>query len=198
LIEIAERVAEGRADGRERQMARTAAMGAGWHPDPRTRHARGPAKATVFWALARRPYEAALNAASYALSCEATFPVTNWGEVSKGQTGQERVVNHEARRAPVRSAHASLLRCIFANPFRPLPSFAASLLAGQDQVVVRLAQATYDERLWPSGYLDPARLAVLADALEENGADADLLDHHRDPGPHVRGCFVIDLLTGRK
>jgi len=41
-----------------------------------------------------------------------------------------------------------------------------------------------------------ARLAVLTDALEEGGAAADLLAHLRGPGPHVRGCFVIDALLG--
>src|SRR4051812_32439749 len=68
LMEVAERVAEGTADEGERRTPRAAAMRAGWHPDQITRHARGPAKAAVFRALARRPFEAALNAASYALS----------------------------------------------------------------------------------------------------------------------------------
>jgi hypothetical protein len=39
---------------------------------------------------------------------------------------------------------------------------------------------------------------VLADALEEAGADAALLDHLRGPAPHVRGCHVVDLLTSRE
>ena len=50
----------------------------------------------------------------------------------------------------------------------------------------------------PTGRLDATSLAVLADALEEAGAtDADLLNHLRGPGPHVRGCWVIDLLLGK-
>jgi pSer/pThr/pTyr-binding forkhead associated (FHA) protein len=41
-------------------------------------------------------------------------------------------------------------------------------------------------------------LPVLADALEEAGcSDAELLGHLRGPGPHVRGCWAVDLLTGR-
>ena len=48
-------------------------------------------------------------------------------------------------------------------------------------------------------FLDNARLAVLADALEESGcADAALLGHLRSGGDHYRGCFAIDLLTGRQ
>jgi hypothetical protein len=47
--------------------------------------------------------------------------------------------------------------------------------------------------------LDRVRLAVLADALEEAGcADANLLGHLRGPGPHVRGCFALDLLLGKQ
>jgi hypothetical protein len=65
--------------------------------------------------------------------------------------------------------------------------------------LVALAQAAYDQRELPAGTLDPTRLAVLADALEEAGCDqADLLSHLRDPGPHVRGCWVIDLLLGKE
>jgi hypothetical protein len=59
--------------------------------------------------------------------------------------------------------------------------------------VVCLAQATYDNRTMPAGTLDPARLAVLADALEEAGCqDAEILGHLRGAGPHVRGCFLVD------
>ncbi len=43
------------------------------------------------------------------------------------------------------------------------------------------------------------RLALLADALEDAGCtDADILAHCRGPGPHVRGCWVVDLLLGKK
>ena len=50
----------------------------------------------------------------------------------------------------------------------------------------------------PAGTLDPHRLAVLADALEEAGCtDPDILGHLRDPGPHYRGCHVLDLILGR-
>jgi hypothetical protein len=64
--------------------------------------------------------------------------------------------------------------------------------------VPRLARAAYEERHLPPGRLDAARLAVLADALEEAGcADAGLLDHLRGLGPHVRGCWAVDLAFGR-
>jgi hypothetical protein len=93
---------------------------------------------------------------------------------------------------------AFLLRCIFGNPFRPV-TISPAALAWNDAVIVRLAQAAYEERLLPAGTLDNGRLAVLADALEEAGCtDADILGHLRGPGPHVRGCWAVDLILGKK
>jgi hypothetical protein len=96
-----------------------------------------------------------------------------------------------------RHAQADLLRCLFGNPFRPPPPLAPSLLTSNGVVVRRLAEQTYEHRLLPSGHLDPQRLAVLADALEEAGADAELIAHIRDPGPHYRGCRAVDLVLER-
>jgi hypothetical protein len=88
-----------------------------------------------------------------------------------------------------------LARDIFGNPFRP----ASVEPEWITPTITNLATAAYDERVLPSGELDPARLAVLADALEEAGCDnADILSHLRSPGPHVRGCWVVDLLLGKE
>jgi hypothetical protein len=58
--------------------------------------------------------------------------------------------------------------------------------------VKQLAESIYQERAFD-------RLPILADALEEVGCtDAAILEHCRGPGPHVRGCWVVDLLTGRQ
>jgi hypothetical protein len=81
-----------------------------------------------------------------------------------------------------------LLRCLFGNPFRPV----AFALAWRTPTVVALAQAAYDERAFD-------RLPILADALEDAGcADAAILGHCRSPGPHVRGCWVVDLILGKQ
>ena len=94
---------------------------------------------------------------------------------------------------------ALLLRDIFGNPFRPPPPLPPAVLARNDGTVRRLAEGIYGERRMPEGTLDPARLGVLADALEEAGCDnADTLAHCRQPGPHVRGCWVMDLLLGKE
>jgi hypothetical protein len=94
------------------------------------------------------------------------------------------------------SGHA-LLRDIFA-PFRRRPA-RRRIIAAPDATVAAMARAAYDERCLPGGELDPVRLAVLADALEEAGcADDALLSHLRSPGPHVRGCWPLDLALALK
>jgi hypothetical protein len=88
-----------------------------------------------------------------------------------------------------------LLLDIFGNPFRPTTVSPA----WQTPTVVALAQAAYSNRILPAETLDHARLAVLADALEDAGCtDAEQLGHLRGPGPHVRGCWVVDLLLGKQ
>jgi hypothetical protein len=85
----------------------------------------------------------------------------------------------------------SLMRDIFGNPFRPVQLESSWLTSN----VVGLARAAHEERVLPAGTLEPDRLAILADALEDAGCtNADILSHLRGPGPHVRGCWVVDLL----
>jgi hypothetical protein len=92
---------------------------------------------------------------------------------------------------------AGIVRDLWGNPFRPVV-VEPGWLSWNEATVPRLAQAAYEGRQLPQGYLDTARLAVLADALEEAGcADPHLLAHLRSPGPHVRGCFAVDALLGR-
>ena len=94
---------------------------------------------------------------------------------------------------------ALLLRDIFGNPFRPSPPLPAAILVWNDGTIRRLAEGIYEERQMPERTLDTARLAVLADALEEAGCDnAEILSHCREPGPHVRGCWPLDLVLGKE
>jgi hypothetical protein len=94
----------------------------------------------------------------------------------------------------VANRHRSgILRDIF-NPFHPTTLAPACLTPD----VLSLAHAAYDERELPSGHIDPVRLNVLADALEDAGcADNAILSHLRSPGPHVRGCWALDLILGK-
>ncbi len=92
------------------------------------------------------------------------------------------------------AALAPLVREIFGGPPRP-PGVEPSWLT---PAVRSLAPLAYGERELPSGHLDNARLAVLSDALEEAGCtDEAILSHLRSPGPHVRGCWALDLILGK-
>jgi hypothetical protein len=85
-----------------------------------------------------------------------------------------------------------LLRCVFGNPFCQSAVLDPAWLVWGNGTVSQLAQAIYDDRAFD-------RMPILADALEEAGcADADILGHCRGPDPHVRGCWVIDLLLGKE
>lgn len=98
------------------------------------------------------------------------------------------------RKPLVNDADVRRLLCeVFGNPFRPV----AVERRWKTRTTVSLAQAAYDERLLPSGHLDPARLGVLSDALEEAGATGEVLAHLRSAGPHVRGCWALDLILGK-
>jgi hypothetical protein len=101
--------------------------------------------------------------------------------------------------APVaaeRAAQVALLHCIFGNPFRPQRPVDPRWLAWNDGTLQRLAEAAYEDRELPSGRLDNARQAILADALEDAGcAETDILGHLRQQGAvHVRGCWAVDLV----
>lgn len=85
-------------------------------------------------------------------------------------------------------AQAGLMRDIFGNPFRSVAPDLPSLTP----TVVQLAQIIYDDRAFE-------RMPELADALSQAGCtNATILDHFRGPGPHVRGCWVVDLLLGKE
>ncbi|HEY1192447.1 MAG TPA: hypothetical protein VGE74_32790 [Gemmata sp.] len=84
-------------------------------------------------------------------------------------------------------AQTELLRDIFGNPFRPV-TFLPEWRTG---TAVALALQVYESR-------DFSAMPILADALQDAGCDsADILDHCRGPGPHVRGCWVVDLVLGK-
>jgi hypothetical protein len=107
----------------------------------------------------------------------------------------QNAVAYRRVRADELAAQCRLLRDVVGNPFRPTPTLEPHLLTPDIQA---LAYGAYDHRLLPSGHLDPARLAVLSDALEEAGcADSELLAHLRSPGPHIRGCFAVDAILGK-
>jgi hypothetical protein len=87
-----------------------------------------------------------------------------------------------------------VIREIFGNPFRRNGPHAKVLTS----TILGLASCAYQERVMPRGELDPICLGVLADALEEAGATAELVEHLRTPGLHWRGCWVVDRILGKE
>jgi hypothetical protein len=81
------------------------------------------------------------------------------------------------------------------DAFGPLPFRAVRLdrawLHWNGGAVARTAHAIYAERAFE-------HLPILADALEDAGCrDADVLGHLRGPGPHARGCWIVDLILSK-
>jgi hypothetical protein len=89
-----------------------------------------------------------------------------------------------------RRAQAELLRDVAGDPLRP-SRFDSIWLEWQGGLVLDAARGIYEGRRFEE-------LPILADALEEAGCtDAGLLAHLRGPGPHVRGCWALDLVLGK-
>jgi hypothetical protein len=153
--------------------------------------ARKAARAVVmaidepYWEL--RAAHAALNAVEEREGFVFGAAVNISGAVVCNNTTQDK---YEVTKA----TQSALLRDVMGNPFCPVRLDSSLVTPG----ALSLAQAAYAERALPSGHLDLSRLAVLSDALEEAGCtDAAILSHLRSAGPHVRGCWALDLILGR-
>jgi hypothetical protein len=187
-LEVAEQLADGLADGRERKAARTLALQAPWvgppeMPDSEVRHARGSAKQAVYKALERKADDAARWAAAnasgaaamYAWNRQQPVPPADWERVYAGLRGAEK------------AAQCAWLRDLFGDLFRQI-AVDVAWLAWNGGTVPKVAEAIYAGRAFE-------RLPILADALEDAGCDsADLLEHCRSGGEHVRGCWAVDLV----
>ncbi|HEV2969863.1 MAG TPA: hypothetical protein VGY55_07730 [Pirellulales bacterium] len=106
----------------------------------------------------------------------------------KGSTGYRAPQRRRGRTvlAAERKTQAALLRDIFGSPFHPV----TSARSWRTLEVVRLAQTIYDDRAF-------ARMPELGGALERADCrDRPMLAHCRQPGQHVRGCWVVDLVLG--
>ena len=83
---------------------------------------------------------------------------------------------------------AGFLRDIFGNPFNPAPFDAR----WATPAVAEFARTIYDDRAYD-------RMFELAGALEKAGCtSAEALEHCRSGREHVRGCWVVDLILGKK
>ena len=79
-------------------------------------------------------------------------------------------------------------RDIFGNPFRPV-AFDPRWRTVDS---VDLARVIYEQRAFE-------KMPVLGDALIDAGCeDEQVITHCRGDGPHVRGCWVVDLVLGKE
>jgi hypothetical protein len=88
-----------------------------------------------------------------------------------------------------RQAQYPLFRDIFGNPFRPV----AFDPAWRTDTTVAVARQVYESREFGA-------MPILADALQDAGCENQtILNHCRDANqPHVRGCWVVDLVLGKE
>ena len=185
-VEVAERLADDQATPKEVNRAATAAIEAWRAADLRTYdgeyrravEARG-------WLLederiAAQAAACVLNNLWKSFSCRGMF------YQGPDTTGLAQTIYPARRRV-----QADAVRCIFGNPYRPVV-VEPHWLAWNDGTLKQLARSIYDDRSWDN-------LPILADALEDAGCTReDILAHCRGPGPHTRGCHVVDLLLAKE
>lgn len=106
-------------------------------------------------------------------------------QLATQRAGKTRQTRSEATRTAA-AALCDLYRDVVAYPFAPV-RFDAVWRTDTAAALAREVLATRD----------PAAMPVLADALQEAGCDEEaVLQHCRDAGPHVPGCWVLDLVLG--
>lgn len=99
---------------------------------------------------------------------------------------------HTDAAVALRLVGASIIRDLVGSPWRR----QATIRDRITPTVLSLAHGAHDHPAH-GATLDPVRLAILSDALEEAGcADEVILSHLRSPGPHWRGCWAVDLIMG--
>lgn len=182
-VEVAERYADGQASEKEFERIRNRSKGV-MHYEA---HASGPRAASLasWQAVSKQAYYSSTNAGMAALLAVQ--------HASRTDEGQEAILAAE------RAAQAALFRDIVGpSPSRLPGPVPATVLSWNDGTARRLATEAYEARSLPSGHLDPLPLGVLADALEEAGAADEVVAHLRTPGPHVRGCWALDLVLGKE
>jgi hypothetical protein len=188
-------------------------------------------------AAVRAVVERAVRRAGEAAWEDETRYATDWDPITAGRADSaaryaESEVDRGVIAADEAEAQADLLREIFGHPAEP----AVFNPAWRTGAAVALARAAYEEPS-PDGELDPFRMALLADALEDAGCDDERIVRHcrgfkrclrcggtgrsvYDWGyvptptepcpecaatgwattkvPHVRGCWVVDLVLGEE
>jgi len=173
-IEFAERFADGQA-------TRNELHGQAWGTP-------GEAYAVVLWKASDAAETAAEFAAGRVRMAVSDFTPRDAAFFARQPFFENAKAVPEAAYDDERSCQADLLRDIFGNRFRP----AAVQPRWRTADVLGLARGIYDDRAFD-------RLPLLADALMDAGCDNEqVLSHCRSDGPHVCGCWVVDLVLGKE
>jgi hypothetical protein len=185
-VEILERQAEGRASAAKVRAAAVAVRDARLHVTD--------VMGRLWWQVSSDYTDEYLGDAYETAWSTAEAMTIAAGRLARVATGLPDERPEDEHRAAEERAQCELLRCVFGSPFR----YVRFDPAWRSAAAVGVAAAAYQERNLPSGTLDSARLAVLADALEEAGcAETAILEHCRQPGEHVTGCWVVELVLGK-
>jgi hypothetical protein len=147
------------------------------------RFADGRATRDELAAVRARAVAAATHSASWA-ACETANP----SAMQAARAASDESLEHIRRQSPAAAAdearaQAGFLRDIVGDPFRPATLRAASRSARIRRIAEELRDCGRQED-WP----------ILAVELERAGCPQAVVDHCRGEGPHVRGCWVIDLI----
>jgi hypothetical protein len=190
-VEVAERFADHQASSEELKAIRSAAEADQRAVQPAASGAEATKEAVLTYGLASLAERITQEDFIYrymaqdvadliiGLAMRAAIPRSMWGTAEGDAVAQEAA----GERGPI---ECDLVREIFCNPLRKF-SFDPSWRTPEALAVARTA---YEERHFED-------LPLLADALEEAGCtDEAILAHCRGPGPHVRGCWVVDLVLG--
>jgi hypothetical protein len=93
--------------------------------------------------------------------------------------------------AQERKRFADVLREVAGNPFADI-HLNPALIGWRDGTIPKLAQACYDSN-------DFSAIGILGDALEDAECDdGAIIEHVRSKQTHYRGCWVVDLILGKK
>jgi hypothetical protein len=110
--------------------------------------------------------------------CYAVVPNELWGAVS---------YFWELDQAE-KDSHSTIIRDVFGNPHNPI---------GIDRSCLTPAIVSLGRTIYENGTFH--RMRELADGLEGTGCtNEEILEHCRNSGDHMRGCWVVDLILGKE
>jgi hypothetical protein len=201
-VEVAEDYADGLASDAELAEAESAAVAAGPASLEKERRLitrglpRGLPVGELFGAMASvhasyaTGYMARQFDAGFLVVLSALQASYAAGKVALQKAAPEnRSTEREAGRLAEQCKQAGIARDIFGNPLRCSPTINPSW---RIPAVLALAEEIYATRSFE-------RSSELADALEAAGcSDPEILEHLRGPGPHVKGCSVVDLILSKQ